>query len=243
MWGKGFNSAVWLCSLGLVLASVGCWRLSREIFSITCHTCQLAPGLSQETKKSIKELVANHYRASFEQMVDALKQRCPAIKTVSMQRCADHRMQITLDIFRPTIKLGQNAVLLENNMVVDAHHFTLKTLQQLPVVLLDNQTQPAHMSAECRAWLNNLDTDIFKNFILSWKDDYHIYAYQKDNTKKIIMAGVNARLEKEIIEVCQHIMNEKIQLGHGTARESWCADIRFDKQIIVSSHKGGACHG
>lgn len=243
MWGKGFNSALWLCSLGLVLASVGCWRLSQEIFSISCHTCQLAPGLSRETKKIIKEVVAQHYTASFEQMVESLKQRCPAIKTVSMQRCADHRMHITLEVFEPTIKLGQTAVLLANNAIVPAHFFGPKALNQLPMIQLKQEAQPMQLSAECRVWLNNLDKDILNNFALSWHDDYHIYVQEKDNPKKIIVAGINTPLDKEIIEVCQHIMNQKIQLGQGTARESWCADIRFDKQIIVSSHKGGACHG
>lgn len=243
MWGNRFTIKMWLFSLSIMLASIGCWRLGKEIFSIQSHQCLLSASFSTETKKNIKALIAHYYTKSFEQMVHALKEKCPAIKTVAMQRCANHQLRISLDTYAPTMKLGDGAVLLENNSIVAAAHFTSKVLNQLPAVDLKKEANPQLLSLECRAWLNKLDKDILESYTLAWEDDYQIYCKQKNNPARVIIAGVNTALEKEIIEVCQHIIDEKIQLGQGTARVSWSADIRFDKQIIVSSHKGGACHG
>jgi hypothetical protein len=123
------------------------------------------------------------------------------------------------------------------------NYFTPKALEQIPHVSIAQQANPFEVSKEFVSWLKNLDPQIIKDFSISWSDDYQIYLQHKQMRMQTILAGVNTPVSGEIIQVCQQIVDQKINLEQGTARVLWCADIRFDKQIIVSSHKGGACHG
>ncbi len=88
-----------------------------------------------------------------------------------------------------------------------------------------------------------LDDEIVADYAITYVDDYIIHVKDTQHPERTIVASVNVPLEKSMIQMCQHIIDEKIVVGQGTAHVSWSADIRFDKQIIISSQKGGACHG
>lgn len=228
----------------LVLLTVPiCWRLGHTIFSMDSYQLAMHPLFSSSSKKLIKQIVAQHYQDSFGQLSKQLFDMCPAIKNISVQHCANHQLKISVDAYQPFIQLGDRALLLETGNIVSKHHYTAKSVEQLAQVCMASHVDPFVVSKEFVSWLQHLDEQIIKDFSIIWQDDYEIYLQHKQACTQIILAGVGTPVNGEIIQACRQIVDQKINLGQGTARVSWCADIRFDKQIIVSSHKGGACHG
>lgn len=243
MKGKHIALVLFGTTMSMMLVVLCAWRTGNAIFSMDSYQLSVNPLLSFSSKKIVKQIVAHNYDKPFCQLSEQLLKACPAIKNIAVQRCANHQLKIAIDMFNPYMKIADCAVLLENGSVVHVNHFTPKALEQIPQVSIAQHANPFEVSKEFVSWLKNLDPQITKDFSISWSDDYQIYLQHKQMRTQTILAGVNTPVSGEIIQVCQQIVDQKINLEQGTARVSWCADIRFDKQIIVSSHKGGACHG
>ena len=243
MKGKHIALVLFGATMSVMLVALCAWRTGNAIFSMDSYQLSINPLLSSYSKKMVKEVVAHNYNKPCHQLSEQLLKTCPAIKNVAVRRCADHTLKIDIDVYNPYLQLSDCGVLLENGAVVHAQHFTLNSLEKIPQVQLAEHKDPFSLSKEFISWLHQLDSHVLTNFFISWHDDYQIYLQHKTARAQTILAGVNTPLDGEIIQVCQQIVDQKVNLEQGTARVTWCADIRFDKQIIVSSHKGGACHG
>ena len=230
-------------TMSMLLVMLCAWRTGNAIFSMDSYQLSVNPLLSSYSKKIVKEIVAHNYDKPCPYLSDQLLKACPAIKNIMVQRCADHQLKIAIDVHDPYIQISDCGVLLDNGIIVHSQHFTEKSLEKIPQVQLAGYKDPFSLSKEFISWLKQLDSEVLNNFFISWSDDYQIYLQHKTARAQTILAGVNTPINGEIIQVCQQIVDQKINLEQGTARVTWCADIRFDKQIIVSSHKGGACHG
>lgn len=243
MKGKYIALVLFGTTMSMLLVVLCAWRTGNAIFSMDSYQLSINPLLSFSSKKIIKEIVAQNYNKSFSTLSEQLLKACPAIKNIAVRRCANHQLKIAIDMCNPYMKIAESAVLLETGNVVHAHHFAPKALEKIPQLEMAQKANPFALSKELVSWLKNLDEQIIKDFSISWQDDYQIYLQHKQMRTQTILAGVNTPVSGEIIQVCKQIVDQKINLEQGTARVCWCADIRFDKQIIVSSHKGGACHG
>lgn len=227
----------------LLLVLLFCLRTGNAIFTMDSYQLSINPLLSFSSKKIIKEIVAQNYNKSCYQLSEQLLKACPAIKNIAVRRCADHRLKIDIDVHAPFMQISDCGVLLDNGVIVHTNHFVAHALKKIPQVQLANHTDPFSLSKEFISWLQQLDSQILNNFFICWHDDYQIYLQHKTTRAQTILAGVTTPVNGEIIQVCKQLVDQKVNLEQGTARVTWCADIRFDKQIIVSSHKGGACHG
>lgn len=230
-------------SLSMGLMIFCCWRASDAIFAMDSYQLSLDPLISSSSKKILKEIVAHNYNESCNILSEQLLKACPAIKNIAVQRCADHKLKIAIDVHSPYLQITDSAILLENGVIVPLQHFADNVLKKVPRVQLAGHTNPFCLSKEFVSWLQHLDSYVLNNFFIKWHDDYQIYLQNKSVPAQTILAGVTTPVNGEIIQVCSHIVDQKINLEQGTARVSWCADIRFDKQIIISSHKGGAWYG
>ncbi|CAN5166809.1 hypothetical protein BH09DEP1_BH09DEP1_6070 [soil metagenome] len=241
--GKHFALMLMSMAACLLLTVLGCWKVGNAIFAMDSYQLTINPLLSSNSKKIVKDIVAHNYNKPFCNLRDELLCACPAIKNIAVQRCANHQLKIDVDMHNPYMQIADTAVLLENGGVVSAQHFAVSALEKIPQIKIASGANPFEISKEFVAWLQSLNDQTLKDFSISWQDDYQIYLQHKQMPTQTILAGVNSLLNGEVIQVCQQIVDQKINLEQGTARVSWCADIRFDKQIIVSSHKGGASHG
>lgn len=243
MKGKHIALVLFGTTMSMLLVVLCAWRTGNAIFSMDSYQLSINSLLSSSSKKIVKEIVAQNYNKPFSTLSEQLIKACPAIKNIAVQRCADHQLKIAIDMCNPYMTIADCGVLLDNGTVVHAQHFAPKALERIPQVAMAQKANPFEISKEFVSWLKNLDAQIINDFSINWQDDYQIYLQHKQMRTQTILAGVNTPVSGEIIQVCQQIVDQKINLEQGTARVSWCADIRFDKQIIVSSHKGGACHG
>lgn len=243
MKGKRIALCLFTALTGIGLVVLLCCRAGNAIFSVDSYQLTINPLISFSSKKILKEIIAQHYSNSFEQLSQQLQNACPAIKNVCVRRCADHQLKIYVDLHQPFMQIGQTALLLENGSVVGKHHYKKQSIEDLACLQIPIDANPFAISKELISWLQQLDEHIVKEFSINWNDDYQIYLQHKQMRTHRILAGVGTPVNGEIVQVCKQIVDHKINLEQGTARALWCADIRFDKQIIVSSHKGGACHG
>jgi hypothetical protein len=135
-------------------------------------------------------------------------------------------------------------ILTTSGMVLDASCFIQEVVQPLPVIIQKNLLGKATITDEFKRWLLRLDPSVFAFYHIIWTDDFSIELHAKHDEKQTILCSVITVPDTNIRELCQRIFDEKIICAQGTARKYvYTADIRFEKQIIICSHKGGACHG
>jgi hypothetical protein len=134
-------------------------------------------------------------------------------------------------------------VFTTSGLVFDKSCFTREVLQPLPVIIQKKLFGKVTITDEFKQWLLRLDPSVFAFYEIIWTDDFSIELHDKHNEKQTILCSVTSMPDNNIRELCQRIFDEKSICAQGTARKyAYTADIRFEKQIIICSHKGGA-HG
>ena len=135
-------------------------------------------------------------------------------------------------------------VLTSSGKTFDKACFTNEVLQPLPVITQKKLFGKATITDEFKQWLLRLDPSVFASYTVVWNDDFAIELQDKINEKQTIVCSVTTTPDKNVRELCQRIIEEKAICAQGTARKyEYTADIRFENQIIICSHKGGAVHG
>lgn len=239
---KGGKKNVLLIAAFIMLCG-GSYHIGTLIFGSKSYSFSLDPQLSDMTQKKIKAAVHESYFGSLALLGEVIQNVCPAAGAISIARLANNVLHISCRSEMPYLMLADQFVLLKNGQIVEKKCFTQKVIQSLAVIDIKNMNEGVSFSAEFKQWLLQLDESIFAQYAISWSDDYEIYLTDKNDAHKNIICSVSNSIDKSIREKCQQIIDEKINVhAQGTAR--YCsADIRFEKQIIICSQKGGACHG
>jgi hypothetical protein len=241
------------------------------VFGADSYSFHFDPLLSCKMQDALKD-VAGQSWGSLSFLGQALKQTCPALESVVIERLANKTISIKALCKSPYVKLSNGMVVLKPGLVVGSECFADAALAAIPVITIKgissrlgteshfpivpmersewrDRTQRGDVSSESlsqefKQWLINLDPTIVHNYQITWVDDYEIYVTDKNNTQPTLVCCVNTQVDEKIMGLCQCIMKEKSINAQGTARQTfYSADIRFEKQIIICSQKGGACYG
>lgn len=220
----------------------GSYRIGRAIFGSKEYSFSLDPQLSADMHKSIKDAVLESYFGSLALLGGLIQNVCPAAGVISIERCGNNVLHVSCKSETPYLLLADQFVLLKNEKIVEKKCFARMAIQHLAMIDIKNMHGQMVFSSEFKQWLLQLDESIFQNYAISWADDYEIYLTDKNDAHKNIICSVSNSIDESIREKCRQIIDEKGINAQGTAR--YCsADIRFEKQIIICSQKGGACHG
>lgn len=225
----------------LVLCAAGMYKLKGVIFTPSRCSFSFGSELSPSTKQAIKDAVKSSYLGPLSAIPAQIQKVCPAVNDVNVELRADKTVFVQVKKSHPYMRIGDDQILLRSGNVVSGHFFSSDVIAQLPhIMTAELKTITPHFSK----WLLQLDPLIIEHYAICFHDDYEIVLADKhDNHKKIICSSFTV-LDNEIKGMCQRIIDERLRAMQGTARSvCYCADIRFEKQIIVCSQKGGACHG
>ncbi len=144
---------------------------------------------------------------------------------------------------QPYVCIG-NDVLTTSGALVNKHCFIPEVVSQLPTITQKNHIGKATITDEFKQWLLQLDPSVFALYEITWVDDYEICLKGKQDHPNAIMCSVACLPNENVRKICQRIIENKIMHAQGTAHKYfYVADIRFEKQIVLCSQKGGACNG
>lgn len=238
---KGGKKSLLLVALFFAVCG-GSYRIGRSIFGSKEYSFSLDPQLSADMHKSIKDAVHESYFGSLALLGELIQNVCPAAGPISLERRANNVLHVSCKSETPYLLLADQFVLLKNGQIVEKKCFDQPAIQHVAKIDIKNMHDQMVFSSEFKQWLLQLDESIFAQYAISWADDYEIYLTDKKDAHKNIICSVSNSIDERIREKCQQIINDKSISAQGTAR--YCsADIRFEKQIIICSQKGGACHG
>lgn len=241
---KGNHKKLLYRCFACIIACGAIYGIGQHIFGARAFSFSLDSQLSAQMHNVIKDTVKESYFGSLALLAQSIKKACPAAGLISIERCGDNALHIICKADMPWICLADHMLLLKTGTIVEKRCFTDVALQDLPLLSFKDGVFPSQLSVEFKQWLLGLDTAIFAQYGITWADDYEIYLTDKSDKHKTIICSVDTKIDEKIREKCQRIINEKNIDAQGTAR--WClytADIRFDKQIIICSRRGGAYHG
>lgn len=240
---KKGGKKIFLITTLLILVMVGFYKIGVTIFAADQFHFSIDPQLSGEIHKAIKEAVYESYGNSFASLSYAIKKACPALKQVNLERCPNNKLYVQVQSMNPYACIG-DTVLTDMNAVVEKSCFVPASLENIPVIHQKNVLGKVTITDEFKQWVLHLDPSVFALYDIIWNDDFSIELHDKNKNNQTILCSVCSAPDQSIRELCQRIIDEKSCGAQGTARRSlYTADIRFEKQIIICSHKGGACNG
>lgn len=240
---KSKGKKIFLLTIGLVCIGVGSYRWGSYIFNAQQFQFFLDSKLSPTMHQAIKDAVYESYGATLVELGNKIQQTCPALQQVRIEQRANNTLYVYADSVEPYLCIGDR-ILTKNGLLVESTHFASSSLKSLPKIVQKDSLNMAAVTNEFKKWLLRLDSLVFACYQVVWSDDYHIELKDKHAQAATILCSVDVVPDKNIRELCQRIIEEKAIDMQGTARGCWyTTDIRFEKQIILCSRKGGACHG
>jgi hypothetical protein len=240
---KSGGKKVFLVAVLVAVAGFGTYRMGMQIFGAQQFHFSLDPKLSPAMHKAIKQAVYESYITALASLCGLVQDACPALEQISIERRANNKLYIAVTCKQPYLCIDTK-VLTTAGTIVDSACFTPTALEPLPVVTQKNLFGKATITDEFKQWLLQLDPSVFASYDIVWTDDFSIQLHDKQNNQQTILCSVSTAPDKSLRELCQRIIEEKTICAQGTARKyGYTADIRFENQIIICSHKGGACHG
>ncbi len=219
------------------------YQLEKKLFSVQEYHFFLDPHLSNAMRTNI-ERALTETDGSFSSIAQTVFTICPALETIAIERLANNVQYFSCKAAQPVVSFENKLALLPSGAVVDAGCYTREVIAHIPCVRAQKEGACDTISPELANWLLSLNPDVFKHYHIALGDDYSIYLTNNNDPNCIILTSVVKDFNDEMRRVCECIISEKQMGGQGTARALCCvADIRFEKQIVLCSQKGGARNG
>lgn len=225
----------------LVICAAGMYKLKGVIFTPARCAFSFDSELSPSTKQAIKDAVKSSYLGPLSAIPQKIQEVCPAVTDVNISLRPDKTVFVQVNKSQPYVRIASDNILLHSGKIVNAKYFCAEVVNQLPHIMTASDQS---VSQQLCAWLLKLDPSLLQNYSICFHNDYEIVMVDKQDVHKKIICSSFTAIDDEIKGMCQRIIDERLRSVQGTARSvCYSADIRFEKQIIVCSQKGGACHG
>jgi|GEM_PF-6267124 hypothetical protein len=225
-----------------IIAGVA-YQLEKKLFCVQEYHFFLDPHLSNGMRTKI-ERALTETDGSFSAIAQTVFEICPALETIAIERLANNVQYFSCKAAQPAVSFESKSALLPSGIVVDADCYTREVIAQIPSIHAQKEGACDTISPELAHWLLALNPDVFKQYHIALGDDYSIYLTNNNDRNRIILTSVVKDFDDEMRRVCERIISEKQMSVQGTARSLCCvADIRFEKQIVLCSQKGGARNG
>ncbi|MEX0672121.1 MAG: hypothetical protein WD068_02085 [Candidatus Babeliales bacterium] len=219
-------------------------RLMR-VFSLVCVSSLAWAGvqvhfdehLSDEARHCIYSALDEHQLNHKKFPTSAhLMQQCPAIQDVSMHQVLPDEIDVTITSYKPHVCLNEIYVVTKDGKIFNASLF--KDAQALPCMQTKNSN--SDISAYCKDFLMKLPNDILEECNIEWESGTKIILRDKKQPFFAIVCKASTAINELQYELCKNIkkgLEQRGDLGDKPITQ-WNADIRFDKQIILSKDRG-----
>ncbi len=162
----------------------------------------------------------------------ACMQKCPAIKDVSIARPISDDIEVTVVSSKPHARVNEIYVLNSDGQILDASLY--ENIDRLPLVQTKNSD--SHLSPICKKFLLAIPHELLREYDVEWENGASITLYDKKQPFFTVTCSASTPPSALIHEACKKIKDElkaRGELGEEPL-VVWDADIRFDKQIILS---------
>ncbi len=224
------------------IVGVFSYKIGAYVFKTESFAFSIDPILDRSVHHALQNFVTDATDRSLSAVADGLKKEYPVLDHVCAYKRADHVLHIACQSKKPVWAI-QDQVLVADGDLIPKSSFVASVLHEIPIITLHKKNALTTMSGYLKQWLLALDKKIIDAYAITVLDDYEIYLMEKQSKNQLI-CNIYTPINEKIRENCHRIIDEKNMQAQGTASAySYTVDIRFEKQIIICSQKGGAVHG
>ncbi len=231
----GLTLMVCLCGFAALLQ-----RLSMRMYAIRYVHLIPDPQISHSVKSRIKKIISrNEYEGSYQPyvLVSIIKQEFPYLKEISARCIPHHVCELFIEAYDPILRINEKQLLLANRMLVSHDYYAAYVQDKLPCMYIPT----SHTKELNFDLMHTIDLcfkqSLFDHFTITMKHFQEWYLVSKEDKSVIICCNPttmpNVNDLKRIDNLKQEMSAKK------SISKPMLADIRFDKQIIISSYKGG----
>jgi len=236
-------------SLGILAVSViaGFWginHLCQRLLQARSVSFAFDTVLSKVQQEKIKFTVCQTGFKNPASVATLIKEKFPIIDQVIVQRHPNARWHIMVTSTPPLVRVNQQWILTELGAFVPCAHYHEPCLMGIPDIYMKTSARSTPLvSGTFKAWLIALNKTVFERYSLTWNHDYEIILTEKNNPSFSIVTTCLQPLSEQALALCENIKKDIAQHKTQSNAKIVKADIRFDKQIVVSGDNGGNKHG
>lgn len=234
------------CALIALVVVTSIIIIYNRLFLITHYELIVDSLLTNETQIAIEQhLQHSNWRRNPHELTKTLSDRFACIKKVSTQILPPSLLRITIEAEQPTLAVNNRYVITHSGKVIPDHSFLRHRVIMLPHIRMRTLSPDAPLlSNELKICLAHLTPQLLTSYAITIESETTIWLNDM-NTPIDILTSVASMPDHTMIAQCNRVVQsltpEEESPTTDTA-ERWIADIRFNKQIIVSK-KGGHNHG
>ena len=206
---------------------------------------RIVPALNAQLAAHVQNL-PHGVRVTPNLSADLIQKKFPWIKSVSFFRIPTKTMQVAVALDEPQLRVN-GAVITEQSHVVPASTFMPAAIEGLPKLEItftesDYDMLPDHFVPHAHTFTD----ERFLPYTISWIDEYTARLTDKEQPQFTILFNAHVIPDAGMFAHCSSIkqlLQERGSFGGRNKDTRWVADIRFERQVIVFSEKGGIAHG
>ncbi len=244
------NSRARLLICAPFILFLGLRIISSYIFTIKRHAFTFDTYIAPEMCKTLQDFVINHAPLHAKLPDDICEHLCkefPYIEKAEVHFIAPGVMCTDIRAQQPILAVNKTHVVVQSGALLPINLFYMYRTQFLPRVEVNNlASQNGYQIAFLTRAAPQLSL-LCKRYYIQWQDECTILLRDKAQENFSIVCSADTLPNDHVLACCAMIEDEYKNAQQGTGRKAapkaLIADVRFDKQIIVSSTQGGTAHG
>jgi len=207
---------------------------------------RIIPAINDELAAHVKSL-PHGIRVGPDVSAQTIQKQFPWIHSLSFSRMATQTMYVAVTIDEPRIKVNE-AIITDQSRVISASTYMLFGIAALPTLkinfpaITDLDEIPDSFIPHAQLFIDAR----FAPYTVSWIDEYSARLTDIEQPNFTILFNAHAIPDAAMFTHCSTIKQILKERGSFEGRHKgthWIADVRFERQVIVYSEKGGIAHG
>ncbi|HSW73897.1 MAG TPA: hypothetical protein VLG71_01955 [Candidatus Limnocylindria bacterium] len=237
---RSWGTTCILMSIGalicLVTVHVGCAYL----FAVKRITFSVDPLFAPTTSSEIISFLEHTKdldKQSITQLYTTLQSEFPAVKTLTVQRIAPDQLHVMISCQKPYMMVNETTTVTEGGYLVPTTVFAQTHTKNLPALTIANLPCATHRAPPgLMNCIGQLREQLCKQYTVIWRTELETELVDKQQPQFAVVCNTTTLAQPSLLARCQKLKEELQSQGAFEAKPKklWIADIRFDKQIILS---------
>ena len=225
-----------LLAVAGAIGSVASYKVCTLIFSEIQHTTvayHIDERLSQDVQRQIIAFVQSHADSAPQQLIDDICAQFGFVENVQLSH-TPHAQTLQIQS-RPLLALiNDQEVATAAGLLFDKNNFSDQSLQNIKRVQVPAEQCTQMLAPVVHDWIERMPADLFASFAVTWVDENAIELKSKNDSQLVIRCSHTQSVDQLCAQACAQAKDEMVQQRSLERHQELVADVRFDRQIIIS---------
>ena len=224
-----------LLSITGLIGSVATYKVAAIVFSGAQHasiTYHIDERLSQKSQRHIITYIEKNRSISSQKLIDDV---CMQFKCIDSVRLCyiPHRANMHVSACTLLAKINHQFVATTSGMVLEKEQYDPILVDRLKHINIHELCE-IQLPTVIHNWIDRAPFEVFEAFDVAWFDGNHIELQNKKDPQLVICCTHTQPINSLAVDACTHAKKTLISDSMWAKHHEVVADVRFDRQIIVS---------